>query len=112
MILAPTTPGRYDRPVRARAVTAPPSFAPASPRRAAIELVSDKQSKAPLTHAQVAAFRTEMPRRLYGSGVICRAMHRGAPIVQFAPPLVSTAADVRDLVRIVRDVLESLLESS
>lgn len=76
----------------------------------AVELVRDSTTNEPLSTADRAALSDFVPQALYESGVICRAMHRAAPVLQFAPPLVATEDELSDAVGAVRDVLKSALE--
>ena len=71
----------------------------------AVELVADPETKAPLDPAQLASFQATVPKALFEAGVICRAFHRGAPVLQFAPTLVSTEEELTELVATVRSVL-------
>lgn len=76
----------------------------------AVELVRDTATHEPLSPAERAALSAFVPDALYENGVICRAMHRGAPILQFAPPLVATEREISTAVDGVRDVLKRSLE--
>lgn len=71
----------------------------------AIELVADSSSREPLDSAQKDRMQASVPEALFEAGVICRAFHRGAPILQFAPPLISTEEELTDLVATLRSVL-------
>lgn len=72
----------------------------------AAELVRDAATKEPLSAEDLTALSTFVPGALYDNGVICRAMHRGAPVLQFAPPLVATEDELSDAVDVVRGVLK------
>jgi adenosylmethionine-8-amino-7-oxononanoate aminotransferase len=71
----------------------------------AIELVADRSSRTPLTPEQLLILAEWLPPELLGRGLICRAMHRGAPLLQFAPTLVSTADDLSRAAQTLQDVL-------
>ena len=71
----------------------------------AVELVADSSSRQPLDSDQKERMQASVPEALFEAGVICRAFHRGAPILQFAPPLISTEEELADLVATVRSVL-------
>jgi adenosylmethionine-8-amino-7-oxononanoate aminotransferase len=72
----------------------------------AVELVADKAGRAPFSAEQTATLLATVPHSLFEAGVICRALHRGAPILQFAPPLIASEEDLEETVAIVRRVLE------
>jgi adenosylmethionine-8-amino-7-oxononanoate aminotransferase len=76
----------------------------------AVELVSDAPSRHPLDDAQKSILQEVVPKALLEAGVICRAFHRGAPVLQFAPTLISTEEELADLVAIVRAVLIDALD--
>lgn len=71
----------------------------------AVELVADKATKGGFDAAQTEALTRFIGPALFEAGVICRAMHRGAPVLQFAPILVSTADDLSGLAATLRAVL-------
>jgi 4-aminobutyrate aminotransferase-like enzyme len=50
--------------------------------------------------------RSFMPRRLLEAGLIARADDRGDSVVQIAPPLISTAEVLDDIVDALAGVLE------
>lgn len=76
----------------------------------AVELVADADSKRPLSPEQITTMQERVPKALFEAGVICRAFHRGAPVLQFAPPLISTEQELAELVGIVRAVLVDAME--
>jgi adenosylmethionine-8-amino-7-oxononanoate aminotransferase len=76
----------------------------------AVELVSDRATKAPFSADATAALTDFIPARLFEAGVICRAMHRGAPVLQFAPPLVASGEQLHELVETLRDTLAQAQE--
>jgi adenosylmethionine-8-amino-7-oxononanoate aminotransferase len=76
----------------------------------AVELVADATSKRPLDDGQRERMQAAVPRALFEVGVICRAFHRGAPVLQFAPTLVSTEEELTDLIASIRSVLVDALD--
>jgi adenosylmethionine-8-amino-7-oxononanoate aminotransferase len=74
----------------------------------AIELVGDQKTRAQIPPGELATLASRVPRMLYKRGLICRAMHRGAPVIQFAPPLIFNDADVGELEGVMRSVLAEL----
>jgi adenosylmethionine-8-amino-7-oxononanoate aminotransferase len=76
----------------------------------AIELVRDRETRTPLEPEQIDALKAWMPACVYEGGLICRVLHRGAPIVQFAPPLVTSERDVAELAGTLRTVLTEAAE--
>lgn len=76
----------------------------------AVELVRDRATGETLTAADRKALTDFVPAALYDGGVICRAMHRGAPVLQFAPPLTATEDELTAAVDVLRDVLKRALE--
>jgi adenosylmethionine-8-amino-7-oxononanoate aminotransferase len=77
----------------------------------AIELVADQETKAALPPDALKRMTERIPGRLLEEGLICRAMHRGAPLLQFAPPLVISDAELAELERALRVVLGELAEA-
>lgn len=49
--------------------------------------------------------REYLPRRIREADLIARADHRGEPLVQIAPPLVSTRSERDEIVDALREVL-------
>jgi adenosylmethionine-8-amino-7-oxononanoate aminotransferase len=47
---------------------------------------------------------------MFRRGLICRSDDRGDPVVQLAPPLISTRADIDFMVGTLRDVFDGALE--
>jgi adenosylmethionine-8-amino-7-oxononanoate aminotransferase len=76
----------------------------------AIELVADQATKAPLPADALKLATERIPRRLLEEGLICRAMHRGAPLLQFAPPLMIGDGELAELERALRVVLGEVAE--
>jgi adenosylmethionine-8-amino-7-oxononanoate aminotransferase len=77
----------------------------------AVELVADTRTSAPFTSEQINLLTELIPARLFERGVICRAMHRGAPVLQFAPPLIADPDELSAVVHVVRDVLVEAMEA-
>jgi adenosylmethionine-8-amino-7-oxononanoate aminotransferase len=71
----------------------------------AIELVSDKATKAPFSAEQTEVLKQGIPSGLLSEGLISRAIHRGAPVIQFAPPLISTEQELATAVETLRRVI-------
>jgi adenosylmethionine-8-amino-7-oxononanoate aminotransferase len=76
----------------------------------AVELVADQPSKEPLPKPVLAEMAARVPGMLYERGLICRAMHRGAPVIQFAPPLVIDTSQIDELGDAMRSVLGEMAD--
>lgn len=76
----------------------------------AIELVADRDTRAPFSDEQRQALLDFVPDAIREEGVICRAIHRGAPLIQFAPHLNARPEDLDEVVGSVRRVLERASE--
>lgn len=76
----------------------------------AIELTADRDTKAAFSAEQTELLTELVPNALYERGLICRALHRGAPVIQFAPTLVSTEDELGEAVELVREVLTEASE--
>jgi adenosylmethionine-8-amino-7-oxononanoate aminotransferase len=76
----------------------------------AVELVADASSKARFTPEQTQVLQGLIPDAIIEEGVICRAIHRGAPLLQFAPHVNATESDLVDVVASTRRVLERASE--
>jgi adenosylmethionine-8-amino-7-oxononanoate aminotransferase len=74
----------------------------------AVELVADQQTRAPLSAEQLAVLSSRLPARLFERGLVCRAMNRGGPIIQFAPTLVSTDEELARAADTLGDALTEL----
>jgi adenosylmethionine-8-amino-7-oxononanoate aminotransferase len=74
----------------------------------AVELVADQETKAPFDERQLTLLADRVPAMLFERGLICRAMNRRAPVIQFAPPLISEVDDLEWAAATVRDVLTEL----
>jgi adenosylmethionine-8-amino-7-oxononanoate aminotransferase len=72
----------------------------------AIELVKDQATEARFERAEVEALlRGYIAPALYDAGLICRTDDRGDPVIQLAPPLVMTNAQLDDVEAMLRRVL-------
>jgi adenosylmethionine-8-amino-7-oxononanoate aminotransferase len=70
-----------------------------------LELVQDQETKSDLPKDALAEWSKAVPRMFHERGLICRALYRGSPLIQFAPTLVVDERDVDDLVAITGEVL-------
>jgi adenosylmethionine-8-amino-7-oxononanoate aminotransferase len=75
-----------------------------------VELVAERDTKQGLNDEQKALLTKEIPARLRERGVLCRAMHRGAPLLQLSPPLIATPEQLTGVVDVIREVLEGVIE--
>ncbi|MCX6512730.1 MAG: aspartate aminotransferase family protein, partial [Actinobacteria bacterium] len=70
------------------------------------ELVKDKDSRATFNDEESERLlRGYLSKAMFERGLICRADDRGDPVVQFAPPLISTTQEIDFLVEVMREVL-------
>ena len=76
-----------------------------------IELVKDKVTKALFseTEAEEILFNFVSPR-LHESGLLCRTDDRGEPVIQLSPPLIAGPDELREMERILREVLTEASE--
>ena len=73
----------------------------------AIELVKDRDTKAPLHREQSETLlRGFLSAELYARGLICRADDRGDPVIQFSPPLIAGPEQFEEIEAVLRPVLE------
>lgn len=73
----------------------------------ALELVSDKETKASFSDEQSEKLlRGFLSPTLYERGLICRADDRGDPVIQLAPPLISGPEQFDEMEAILRPTLE------
>ena len=73
----------------------------------AIELVKDRETKASFDDEESEwLLRGFLSGELYRRGLICRADDRGDPVIQLAPPLITTAEQFGEIHDILRPVLE------
>lgn len=70
-----------------------------------IEIAPEGDPDAKFAPKQTEFLAGFVPQALFERGLICRALHRGAPVLQFSPPLISTKEDITTAVDAVRDVL-------
>jgi len=76
-----------------------------------IELVKDRETKASFDADQSdRLLRGYLSGALYDAGLICRSDDRGDPVVQLAPPLISTEDELMWVVDTVRSILAGALE--
>jgi len=77
----------------------------------AIELVRDRDSKEGFSHEESESLlRGFLSGALYERGLICRADDRGDPVIQLAPPLTCGTEQFREIVGVLRPVLEEAWE--
>jgi adenosylmethionine-8-amino-7-oxononanoate aminotransferase len=73
----------------------------------AIELVKDRDTKESFTDDESEwLLRGFLSGELYRRGLICRADDRGDPVIQLAPPLITTADQFGEIHDVLRPVLE------
>ena len=73
----------------------------------AIELVKDKETKETFNDEESEELlRGYLSGELYSRGLICRADDRGDPVVQFAPPLIADTEQFKEIIEILRPVLD------
>ena len=75
-----------------------------------VEMIADRDTKQGFSPGQTAFLSAEIPAQLRERGVLCRAMHRGAPLLQFSPPLIATPEELTSVASTVREVLECVVE--
>jgi hypothetical protein len=72
----------------------------------AVELVKDKATKETFNADESELLlRGFLSGALFDAGLICRADDRGDPVVQLAPPLTTTRAEIEEVVARLRSVL-------
>jgi adenosylmethionine-8-amino-7-oxononanoate aminotransferase len=73
----------------------------------AIELVKDRETKQSFDDDESEwLLRGFLSGELYRRGLICRADDRGDPVIQLAPPLITTAEQFGEIHDVLRPVLE------
>jgi adenosylmethionine-8-amino-7-oxononanoate aminotransferase len=73
----------------------------------AIELVKDRETKESFDDEESEwLLRGFLSGELYRRGLICRADDRGDPVIQLAPPLITTAEQFEEVHAVLRPVLE------
>jgi adenosylmethionine-8-amino-7-oxononanoate aminotransferase len=70
-----------------------------------IELVADQGSKAAFSAEAADAVMRHVAAETEAQGLICRALTRGYPVIQLAPPLIASSAHLAEIEAILRDVL-------
>jgi hypothetical protein len=76
-----------------------------------IEMVKDKVTKETFTPEECDRLIDDyLSTELFDRGLICRSDDRGDPVIQVAPPLISTQAHFDEMTAIIRDVLDGALE--
>jgi adenosylmethionine-8-amino-7-oxononanoate aminotransferase len=77
----------------------------------AIELVRDKETKERFDDDQAEELlRGFLSGELYRRGLICRADHRGDPVIQLAPPLIADSEQFEEIHAALRGVLSEAWE--
>jgi hypothetical protein len=73
----------------------------------AVELVKDRETKETFDDDEAEwLLRGFLSGELYRRGLICRADDRGDPVIQLAPPLITTAEQFGEIHDVLRPVLE------
>ena len=76
-----------------------------------IELVKDQGTRASFEGDEAERLlRGHISPELFRRGLICRSDDRGDPVVQLAPPLISTREDIDFMVGTLREVFDGALE--
>jgi adenosylmethionine-8-amino-7-oxononanoate aminotransferase len=76
-----------------------------------VELVKDQATKASFVGDEAERLlRGYVSPEMFRRGLICRSDDRGDPVVQLAPPLISTRNDIDFMVGTLRDVFDGALE--
>jgi adenosylmethionine-8-amino-7-oxononanoate aminotransferase len=76
-----------------------------------VELVKDQATKASFEGDEAERLlRGYISPEMFRRGLICRSDDRGDPVVQLAPPLISTREDIDFMVGTLRDVFDGALE--
>jgi len=76
-----------------------------------IELVKDQDTRASFEGDEAERLlRGYVSPEMFRRGLICRSDDRGDPVVQLAPPLISTREDIDFMVGTLRDVFDGALE--
>jgi len=72
-----------------------------------IELVKDRDTRETFNDDEAERLlRGYLSGALFEKGLICRADDRGDPVIQLAPPLISTEVEIEFIVETLREVLE------
>jgi adenosylmethionine-8-amino-7-oxononanoate aminotransferase len=76
-----------------------------------VELVKDQGTKASFEGDEAERLlRGFISPEIFRRGLICRSDDRGDPVVQLAPPLISTRNDIDFMVGVLRDVFDGALD--
>jgi len=76
-----------------------------------IELVKDQETRATFDEDESERLlRGYISPEMFRRGLICRSDDRGDPVVQLAPPLISTRDDIDFMVGTLRDVFDGALD--
>ena len=67
-----------------------------------IELVADRETKAPFAPGEAKEVVAVLDREIKGRGLICRAVDRGFPVIQLAPPLIAGPAEFEEIAGVLR----------
>jgi adenosylmethionine-8-amino-7-oxononanoate aminotransferase len=79
----------------------------------AIELVRDRETKAPFTDEECKVlFSERLELRLRDEGLLCRAADEGSPVIFIAPPLVADTAEFEEITGILRRVLTDVSDQA
>ena len=73
----------------------------------AIELMKDPENMVPFTPEEAADLVGRLKPKLLEGGLIARADGRGAPIIQYSPPLIAGPDEFDEIVRISREALDA-----
>ncbi len=77
----------------------------------ALELVKDQETKGLFSSEESEhLLRGFLSREILEAGLICRSDDRGEPVVQLAPPLISTVEQFDEIISMLRPVLENAAE--
>jgi adenosylmethionine-8-amino-7-oxononanoate aminotransferase len=76
----------------------------------AIELVKNRETRESFNAEESEILlRGYLTGTLFEHGLICRSDDRGDPVLQLAPPLISTEEDVAFILKVLREVLTPAL---
>ena len=72
-----------------------------------IELVADQATRAAFAPHDARALMAHVSAQTERRGLICRALGRGYPVVQLAPPLIAGSEEFAQIEAVLREVLEA-----
>ena len=75
-----------------------------------VELVRDATTKQGFDRKEIAQLHDVLSRDLLKRGLLCRVDDRGAPVVQFAPPLIAGPEQFAEIEAILRPALDAAAE--